>query len=94
MKEVTIFGINTTKKQIWNALWQNFLYGFLGGALPSAVSSHNDYAVGISVVLFYTVLSLILNREPYKTRLGRFIIFPVATSLGFFLSYKLITTFL
>ena len=93
-KEVKIFGVVTTRKQLIDSFWQNFIYGFLAGCLPTAIALKNDWAIFILALLFYGFLSIILNRPAYKTKLGRFIIFPGTCSIGFFLAYKVLNLIL
>lgn len=90
-KELNIFGAETTVKKLWTAFWQNLIYGFLAGTLPTIVALQNDLGVLMASGLYYGFLSIVLNRPPYKTRLGRFIVFPSSAAIGFYLGYKLVT---
>ncbi|MCB1711165.1 MAG: hypothetical protein KDH96_01405 [Candidatus Riesia sp.] len=88
-REISIFGAKTTPRKLFDAFWQNLVYGFLAGSLPTVVALGNEVGILICAILFYTFLSIVLNRPSYKTRLGRFIIFPTSAAIGFYLGYKL-----
>jgi hypothetical protein len=43
----------------------------------------------INFILYYLLISYIVNREKYKTKLGKFIILPGSAAIGAFTGYKL-----
>ena len=65
------------------------LYGFLGSILVVFIAQRMDLAVLIGYMTYYFYLSKVINRPKYVTNLGKFIIFPIPTSLGAFTGYKL-----
>lgn len=67
----------------------NFIYGFLGAALIVAVKIGLDIAVLVSYLLYYFFVGKVINRPKYVTSLGKFIVFPVPTSIGAFIGYKI-----
>ena len=47
-----------------------------------------DFAVAVNFVMYYLLMSYVVNREKYTTRFGKFVVMPVFASLGAFLGYK------
>lgn len=81
---------NVSVNEILRAFIQNLFYGFVAGLVPTAVVSGNDKGVIVAVLLYYSFLSMILNRPPYVTKLGKFVIFPLSCTVGFYLAYLLV----
>jgi len=67
----------------------NFIYGFLGATMIVAIKIGLDIAVLISYLLYYFFVGKVINRPKYVTSLGKFIVFPVPTSVGAFIGYKI-----
>jgi hypothetical protein len=65
----------------------NFTWGFLGNSLIVLMAKGLDAAVFINFILYYTLISFILNRAKYETNLGKFIVLPFAAALGAFSGY-------
>lgn len=79
-----------SKHEIWiEGVLSNFIYGLLQGSLISFIALRADIVVLISYLLFYFFLGKIVNRPKYVTDLGKFIVFPIPTTLGAFLGYKM-----
>lgn len=79
-----------SKHEIWvEGVLSNFVYGLLQGSLISFIALRADIVVLISYLLFYFFLGKIVNRPKYVTDLGKFIVFPIPTTLGAFLGYKM-----
>lgn len=86
-----------SKRSIWEAIRDNFIYGFLGATLVVFITVRSDIAVLIGYLCYYFFLGKIVNRPKYVTSLGKFIMFPIPTALGAFIGYKIsqiITTWL
>lgn len=78
------------RKEIWiDGVLMNFIYGLLSGLMIAVISLRNDMAVLLSYLLHYFFLGRILNRPKYVSDLGKFIVFPIPTSLGAFVGYKI-----
>jgi hypothetical protein len=45
--------------------------------------------VFMNFILYYLLISYIVNRDKYKTKLGKFIILPGSAAIGAFTGYKL-----
>ncbi len=79
----------TPKKEIFNGIRDNFIYGFIGAIIVVSITFRIDIAVLFSYLAYYFFLGKIVNRPKYVTELGKFIIFPITTAIGAFSGYKL-----
>ena len=79
----------TPNREIIDGVLENTIYGFLGSILVVFISQGMDMAVLIGYLVYYFYLGKVVNRPKYVTSLGKFIVFPIPTSLGAFLGYKL-----
>lgn len=77
------------KKEVWIAIRDNFVFGFLGSTLVVFIATHTDIAVLIGYLTYYIMMGKIVNRPKYVTELGKKIMFPVPSALGAFTGYKL-----
>lgn len=80
---------DATRKEIWEAARDNFIFGFLGAILVVFISAHIDWAVLVGYLVYYSYMGTIVNRPKYVTDLGKLIVFPIPTALGAFIGYKL-----
>jgi len=80
----------TPKKEIWEAIFENFTYGFLGSIIVVFITLGVDIAVLIAYMSYYFFVGKVVNRPKYVTSLGKFIVFPIPTALGAFIGYKLV----
>lgn len=78
----------TPNGEIIDGVIENTIYGFLGSILVVFISQGMDMAVLIGYLVYYFYLGKVVNRPKYVTSLGKFIVFPIPTSLGAFLGYK------
>ena len=67
----------------------NFLYGFIANTVTVFIVLKYDMAVMVNFLLYYMFVSIVINREKYETRAGKFLIFPAAAALGAYSGYKL-----
>jgi len=80
----------STKKEVWiDGVLSNFIYGLLGSMVIVTITSGIDMAVLFAYLLYYFFLGKVVNRPKYVTSLGKFIVFPIPTSIGAFVGYKL-----
>ena len=79
----------TSGYEIRMAVLENFLYGFLGSIIVVFITNRIDLAVLVGYLCSYFFLSKVVNRPKYVTSLGKFILFPIPTSMGAFIGYKL-----
>ena len=80
---------DATRKEIWEGMRDNFIYGFLGAIIVVFIATKLDYAVLGGYLLYYFYVGRIVNRPKYVTDLGRLIVFPVPSALGACVGYKL-----
>jgi hypothetical protein len=86
--ELNIYGAITTPLELITETLINFSWGFIGNSIVVFVSREIDIAVFINYIVYYVLISYILNRVKYTTKLGKFIILPGAAALGAFSGYK------
>jgi hypothetical protein len=66
----------------------NFIWGFLGNSIVVFVSKELDLLVLINYIVYYILISYIVNRKKYDTILGKFIVLPGSAAAGAFTGYK------
>jgi hypothetical protein len=96
-REITVGDARTTPMELIRETAINFTWGFLGNAITLFVARELDVAVFINFILYYMVLSFIINRAAYETRLGKLVILPGSAAIGAFAGYKfaqLISTYI
>jgi hypothetical protein len=67
----------------------NFLYGFIANTVTVFIILKYDIAILINFLIYYMFVSIVINREKYQTKVGKYMIFPSAAALGAFVGYKL-----
>jgi hypothetical protein len=80
---------DATPKEIWEGVRDNFIFGFLGAMLVVFIATRTDLAVLVGYITYYLYMGRIVNRPKYITDLGRLIVFPIPSSVGAFVGYKL-----
>ena len=80
---------DTSSYEIRMAVFENFVYGFLGAVIVVFIANRVDIAVLFGYMCYYFFLGKVVNRPKYVTSLGKFILFPVPTALGAFTGYKI-----
>lgn len=78
-----------SRQEIWEAIRDNFVFGFIGATLVVFIATKTDIAVLLGYITYYSFMGKIVNRPKYVTDLGKKIIFPIPTALGAFAGYKL-----
>jgi len=76
-------------KEIFVAIKDNFIFGFLSATLVVFIATKTDVAVILGYIAYYGMLGKIVNRPKYVTELGKKIMFPVPSAIGAFTGYKL-----
>lgn len=66
----------------------NFVWGFLGNSIVVFVSKELDFLVLINYIVYYILISYIVNRKKYDTILGKLIVLPGSAAAGAFTGYK------
>ena len=80
---------DATYAEIWEGVRDNFIFGFLGATLVVFIATKADLAVLLGYLAYYFFVGKIVNRPKYVTDLGRMIVFPIPSTLGAFVGYKL-----
>jgi hypothetical protein len=78
-----------SRKEIWDAIKDNFIFGFIGATLVVCIATKTDLAVLLGYLTYYFMMGKIVNRPKYVTDLGKKIMFPIPSALGAFAGYKL-----
>jgi len=64
------------------------MWGFLGNSIVVFVAKELDLLVLINYIVYYILISYIVNRKKYDTILGKFIVLPGSAAAGAFTGYK------
>ena len=78
-----------TRREIFEGVRDNFIFGFLGATLVVFIATRTDVAVFLGYLTYYFFMGKIVNRPKYVTDLGQLIVFPIPSALGAFAGYKL-----
>jgi hypothetical protein len=65
------------------------MWGFLGNSIVVFASKGLDFLVLFNYIVYYILISYIVNRKKYETMLGKFIVLPGSAAIGAFTGYKL-----
>ena len=88
-KEIVVLDAITSPGELIRETVINFAWGLLGNSVVVFVSKEMDFMVLINYILYYILISYIVNRKKYETMLGKFIILPGSAAAGAFTGYKL-----
>ena len=58
----------------------NFLYGFIANTVTVFIILKYDIAILINFLIYYMFVSIVINREKYQTKVGKYMIFPSAAA--------------
>jgi hypothetical protein len=86
--DINIFGAITSGKELIVETLINFMWGFMGNSIVIFMSKEIDVMVFVNFIMYYILISYIVNREKYTTKLGKFIILPGSAAAGAFTGYK------
>ena len=87
-KEINVLDAITTPNELIRETVINFSWGFLGNSIVVFVSKELDFLVLINYIVYYILISYIVNRKKYETMLGKFIVLPGSAAIGAFTGYK------
>lgn len=77
----------TTPIEIIQESFINFAWGFTGNSIIVFISKQIDIAVLINFMVYYTLISFIINRAKYETKLGKFVVQPLTAAFGAYFGY-------
>lgn len=87
-RRIKIYDAITSPKELLIESTINFSWGFFGNSIVLFMAKEIDMAVFINFVFYYAMISYIINRAKYRTKLGKLIILPGAAALGAYSGYK------
>ena len=87
-KEINVLDAITTPNELLRETLINFSWGFLGNSIVVFVSKELDLLVLLNYIVYYILISYIVNRKKYDTILGKFIVLPGSAAAGAFTGYK------
>lgn len=88
-KKFKFLDANTSVSELLKESTVNFMYGFIANTITVFIILKYDIAVLINLLIYYMFVSIVINRDKYETRVGKYMIFPAAAALGAFVGYKL-----
>jgi hypothetical protein len=88
-KEINVLDAITTPNELLRETLINFVWGFLGNSIVVFVSKELDLLVLLNYIVYYILISYIVNRKKYETMLGKFIVLPGSAAAGAYTGYKL-----
>jgi len=88
-KEISVLDAITTPNELIRETLINFMWGFLGNSIVVFASKELDFLVLVNYIVYYILISYIVNRKKYETMLGKFIVLPGSAAIGAFTGYKL-----
>ena len=88
-KEISVLDALTTPGELLRETLINFMWGFLGNSIVVFVAKELDFLVLINYIVYYILISYIVNRKKYETMLGKFIVLPGSAAAGAYTGYKL-----
>jgi len=88
-KEINVWDALTTPNELLRETLINFMWGFLGNSIVVFAAKELDFMVLINYIVYYVLISYIVNRKKYETMLGKFIVLPGSAAAGAFTGYKL-----
>jgi hypothetical protein len=87
-KPINVLDALTTPGELLRETFINFMWGFLGNSIVVFVAKELDFLVLINYVVYYILISYIVNRKKYETMLGKFIVLPGSAAFGAYTGYK------
>lgn len=88
-KQRKLLDADTTIWEVIQHSFVNFLFGVTSSIVIIALTMNQWWLVVASYYLHKQLESRILNRNRYTTRLGKYYIFPIPSTIGFFLGWYL-----
>lgn len=87
-KEIKVGDANTSLNELIKETLINFSWGFFGNSIVVFMANGIDIAVLLNFLVYYILISVIVNRAKYETKLGRLVVLPGSAALGAFTGYK------
>lgn len=87
-KSIKVYDAETTLKELAMEFLINFIYAFAANIMVPFIVLKSDIGIFVSFLLYAYMLSYILNRDKYESKLGRYILMPLPYTLGAFTAIK------
>lgn len=87
-KQIKVYDADTTPKELVVEFITNFVYAFVANIMVPFIVLKSDLGIFISFLMYAYMLSYILNRDKYETKLGRYIMMPIPYCFGAFTAIK------
>jgi hypothetical protein len=88
-KQIKVYDAETTPKELVVEFVINFIYAFCANVMVPFIVLKSDLGVFITFLMYGYMLSYILNRDKYESKLGRYILMPIPYTLGAFTAIKM-----
>lgn len=92
-KKFKVLDAHTSVGELVKEVIVNFMYGFIANTITVLIILKLDTAVFLNFLLYYVFVSIVINRDKYETKVGKYIVFPLAAAIGAFMGYKLAFSF-
>lgn len=92
-KKFKVLDAHTSVGELVKEVIVNFMYGFIANTITVLIILKLDTAVFLNFLLYYVFVSIVINRDKYETKVGKYIVFPLAAAIGAFVGYKLAFSF-
>ncbi len=88
-KKIHVYDAETSYSELFNEFIINFVYAFAANIVVPFIVLKSDVGIFLSFGLYYYMLSYILNRDKYESKLGKYIMLPIPCILGAFSAIKI-----
>ena len=88
-KQIKVYDATTSLKELVFEFIINFTYAFVANLMTPFIVAKNDFAIFLTFLLYAYMLSYILNRDKYESKLGRYVMMPLPYALGAFTGIKI-----
>lgn len=89
VRKIRVYDAHTSIHELSGEVALNFAWGFAANFITPFIMAKADLGVFFGFLWYYVLMSYILSRKPYDTKLGRYIVRPIPATLGAYLSYKM-----
>lgn len=85
---IRIYDAKTSVRELVKEFIINFLYAFVANIMTPFIILKYDIGIFIAFLMYSFMLSYILNRDKYESKLGRYVMLPIPYALGGFTAIK------
>lgn len=88
-RSIKVYDAKTTAKELVFEIVINFVYAFCANIMVPFIVLKYDFGIFMCFLLYAYMLSYILNRDKYESKLARYIIMPIPYAFGGFIAIKI-----